>query len=313
MEAKWDHNIDTKQTPDLDNMDLASYQQTIAMMNTNLYDLQADIQRLTLQQTQIQAQQYANIMQQQYGSQHNLGGGGGYRPIQQQNFGSTPHMPSQTAYNLSRPPSRDPHQNMQYINDQGQYVSQVFGRESSPGHYSNGGRNSDHYVGSQYMEPSPPLMYQQPSPHQPHQQQQEMNYNNGRESQQSNQFYLHESPTPPPRRTWAQSAAQNQQIPLDINAWAQNTPTAKIDTRTWKSSHQSGNSSGSGSSGSGGFVLHQNGGNDYDNQEQSYQNVFPVHSSPQHSRVHKQISQIMNNSNEINKNRVCLSSIKNIY
>lgn len=302
LEAKWEHHSDTKQTPDFDNMDLASYQQTIAMMNTNLYDLQADIQRLTLQQTQIQAQQYANMMQQQYGSQHNIGPGG-YRPIQQ-NFGSTPHMPSQNAFTMSRPPSRDPHQNIQYINEQGQYV---FARENSPGHYSNGGRNTDHY-GSQYMEPSPPLMYQQPPPqHQQQQQQQpqEMTFNNGRESQQSNQFYLHESPTPPPRRTWAQSAAANQQIHLDVNAWMQNTPS-KIDTRTWKSPHQSGNSSGSGSSTTGGFVLHQNGGNDYDNQEQTYQNLFPVHSSsPQHSRVHKQISQIMNNSNDIKNNRVC--------
>ncbi|EAT37503.1 AAEL010510-PA [Aedes aegypti] len=54
---KWNAQIiEPKKTPDLENMDLEQYQQSISKMNSNLHDIQADIQRLTQQQTQIQAQ-----------------------------------------------------------------------------------------------------------------------------------------------------------------------------------------------------------------------------------------------------------------
>ncbi|XP_055386908.1 patronin isoform X28 [Condylostylus longicornis] len=46
-----------KRTPDLETTDIDKYQQSIAMMNSNLQDLQQDIHRLVTQQSQLQAQQ----------------------------------------------------------------------------------------------------------------------------------------------------------------------------------------------------------------------------------------------------------------
>ncbi|XP_037918484.1 patronin isoform X8 [Hermetia illucens] len=301
---------ETKRTPEVEQADLEKYQQSIAFMNTNLQEIQQDIHRLATQQNQIQAQhlqaqqlfqaqQIANMLNQQYGSQQNLPSQ--YRP--QQSFGSTPHLPqsynSPNTYN-SRPPSRDPYQQqpplgsmqqpMQYINDHGQYISQqpaygtppqpqpqpqpMYQREVPPGQYM--GENGGYGYGNQYYD------------HNQYQSNQFINrpaeYDDyrGRDhnSPQPQQFYLHEnSPQPTQRRTWAQSAAaQNsvepQPIHLDLNAWQTQNPPQKIDSRTWKSSSH------------GSFMLHQNGGDDYGNsQEKSYQNLFPVHSSPQHSRA----------------------------
>lgn len=107
------------------NISLEQYQQSIALMNSDLHDIQEDIQKLAEQQNQIQvqtmqaqqllqAQQIANILNQQYSSQQNITGI--YHPIQQQQqqqFGSTPQ--------LSMKPQPQHHQ---YINEQGQYVNQ---------------------------------------------------------------------------------------------------------------------------------------------------------------------------------------------
>ncbi|XP_041784862.1 patronin isoform X15 [Anopheles merus] len=158
-EQKWNAQIiEPKKTPDLENMDLEQYQQSISKMNSNLHDIQADIQRLTQQQSQIQAQtlqaqqllhaqQIANLLNQQYGSQQSIPTNT-YRPMNTQMFGSSPHLPqhqqqsSPINYGM-RPPSRDPylHQQqqqqqqhtMQYINDQGQYVQP----QANYGHHPN--------------------------------------------------------------------------------------------------------------------------------------------------------------------------------
>lgn len=97
----------------------------------------------------------------------------------------------------------------------------------------------------------------------------------------SNQFYLHDQnagngspPVAPQRRTWAQSAAQKQG---SENSW----------------------SSPQNNSGKGGFMLHQNGG-DSDSFLNNSGNLFPVHtSSPQHNRVHRQISQMIDESTRV--------------
>lgn len=106
------------------------------MMNTNLHDIQADIQRLANQQSQIQAQtiqahqllqaqQIATLLsqqqqQQQFGSQHNVSSSN-YRPLNA-SFGSSPHLNQSSSFS-SRPPSRDPNQHvLNYVNDQGQYI-----------------------------------------------------------------------------------------------------------------------------------------------------------------------------------------------
>uniref|UniRef100_A0A182Q9W7 CKK domain-containing protein n=1 Tax=Anopheles farauti TaxID=69004 RepID=A0A182Q9W7_9DIPT len=148
-EQKWNAQIiEPKKTPDLENMDLEQYQQSISKMNSNLHDIQADIQRLTQQQNQIQAQtlqaqqllhaqQIANLLNQQYGSQQSIPATT-YRPMNTQMFGSSPHLPQQQSSPINygmRPPSRDPYMSqppqqqqqahtMQYINEQGQYVQQ---------------------------------------------------------------------------------------------------------------------------------------------------------------------------------------------
>ena len=112
------------------NITLEQYQQSIALMNNDLHDIHEDIQKLAEQQNQIhvqtmqaqqllQAQQIANILNQQYSSQQNITGM--YHPIQQQQqqFGSTPHLPMKP-------------QHHQYINEQGQYINQkMYSRENS--------------------------------------------------------------------------------------------------------------------------------------------------------------------------------------
>nr|CAH7736426.1 unnamed protein product [Callosobruchus chinensis] len=81
LERKWsDENqpfVETRRTPDLENMDLETYQQSIAQMNSSLHDLQSDMQRLASQQSQLQqqtliTQQQRQIqqLQQQYQSMH---------------------------------------------------------------------------------------------------------------------------------------------------------------------------------------------------------------------------------------------------
>jgi calmodulin-regulated spectrin-associated protein len=102
------------------NISLEQYHQSIALMNNDLHDIQEDIQKLAEQQNQIQvqtmqaqqllqAQQIANILNQQYSSQQNITGM--YHPIQQQ-YGSTPQLSMQKPLHH------------QYINEQGQYVNQ---------------------------------------------------------------------------------------------------------------------------------------------------------------------------------------------
>lgn len=291
------------------------------------------------------AQQIANMI---YGSQQHIPGQYGRPSVPQTTFGSSPHLAQQQQYqsvtmiNNMRPPSRDSHiAPIQYINEQGQYVSnlphsqnaqQVVSREHSPFMNENGG--------SQYLVQHSPYQNQYPDSNQyhtyrvdhshhtpPHRQ---LSGGGGgvggsgagpsvpreQNSPQTGQFFLHDTPPQPPaRRTWAQSTAnapaapihqpahqpatqQHQQLPLDINAWQQNSP--KIDTRTWKSLNQPSNNHNAAGSG---FMLHQNGGNDYGSrsEHQSYTNLFQPNDSPQHNnRVHHQISQIMGSNANVN-------------
>lgn len=138
----------------------------------------------------------------------------------------------------------------------------------------------------------------------------------------ANQFYLHENTLPQPaaRRTWAQSAAaaatpintdiQAQPIlPLDINAWSQNSP--KIDTHTWKASN---------AKTSPGFMLHQNNGGGMPHQSHDQFFSSPVSSSgsesratsmlhhaqqPQHQQHHHNNS---NGNNDYRDNRIPMKS-----
>ncbi|XP_064213219.1 patronin isoform X5 [Tribolium castaneum] len=240
VERKWlDETqpfIETRRTPDLENMDLEQYQQSIAQMNSSLGDIQSDIQRLTSQQNQIQAaQQQSLIVQQQKQIQQ----------LQQQQY-----------------------QSMQ----QQMYSPQIYQQQAPPIY-------------------APPLQSSASAPHIP-----QSLYQQSRIPEQP-QFFLHDQ-TPPPvpqRRTWAQ---QPTPPPQEFH---------QPELRTW-------NKMG------GGFVLHdkyqsdyryidspkyQNGSDDHSNSftlsQQHHQQAYGTsHStpsaSPQHRNIHRQISQLMDES-----------------
>ncbi|XP_050744114.1 patronin isoform X7 [Drosophila biarmipes] len=315
---KWETmSNESKRTPDMDPVDLDKYQQSIAIMNMNLQDIQQDIHRLATQQSQMQAQhlqaqqlmqaqQIANMLNQQqtYGSQQHLADHHyqQQRPMQQ-SFGSSPHLPQ--AYNApvsaysSRPPSRDPYQQqlqhqqpqpmampqpMQYVNEHGQYMS-----PPQPAHYMQ--QQPPQQPQSIYSDNG--AAYNNHSNHSPYggapQYRSSVVYDDY--GQPTNHFYLHESsPQPqahPQRRTWAHSAAaaayeqQQQQIqpPLvDVNAWQ--TQQHQKQKQTWMNRPPS--SAGAPSPGS--FVLHQNGGGGGGGGGGELQHLFQVQASPQHGQ-----------------------------
>lgn len=240
-------------------------------MNCDLHDIQDDIQKLAKQQNQIQvqamqaqqlfqAQQIANILNQQYSSQQNIAGL--YHPIQQQ-FGSTPHLPM-------KPP---PHH--QYVNDQGQYINQqIYSRENS--------RIEDQYA---TVVSTPPTQYlnQEKQRNIAKYVQETNNYRDQFDTQQA-QFFLHQDPQTPPqppaRRTWSQKA------PAEMSSWSQQAqqiqqqqlyqqqPSQQQQQQqtSWKSSSSSASQSEKG------FVLHQNG---KASQEAQAHRLFPVqHATP---------------------------------
>ncbi|XP_016976492.1 patronin isoform X36 [Drosophila rhopaloa] len=285
---KWETmSNESKRTPDMDPVDLDKYQQSIAIMNMNLQDIQQDIHRLATQQSQMQAQhlqaqqlmqaqQIANMLNQAYNA-----------PV--------------SAYS-SRPPSRDPYQQqlqhqqqqpmampqpMQYVNEHGQYMS-----PPQPAHYMQ--QQPQQQPQSIYSDNGAAYNHSNHSPYggAPPQYRNSVVYDDY--GQPTNHFYLHESsPQPQPhphpqRRTWAHSAAaaayeQQQQIqpPLvDVNAWQ--TQQHQKQKQTWMNRPPS--SAGAPSPGS--FVLHQNGGGGGGGGVGGgeLQHLFQVQASPQHAQ-----------------------------
>ncbi|XP_014275240.1 patronin isoform X3 [Halyomorpha halys] len=60
VEQKWltgDGFIEEQKTPDMENIDLETYQKSIAQMNSSLHEIQVDLQRLANQQNQLQSNQ----------------------------------------------------------------------------------------------------------------------------------------------------------------------------------------------------------------------------------------------------------------
>ncbi|XP_017465063.1 PREDICTED: patronin isoform X22 [Rhagoletis zephyria] len=322
---KWETlSNDSNRTPDLDPLDLDKYQQSLAIMNMNLQDIQQDIQKLTVQQNQIQAQQLqaqqlmhaqhmANMLNQQpYGSQQHLSDNFNQMPMQQHNFGSTPHLahssfnPHANLYN-SRPPSRDPYQQqmpsmpMQYINEHGQYVPQQQQQQMPPmmqqqQHYMQPQKvyadNMVPYNNHVYGGPPGPPQY---APHHNQTPPQYMNrasmyddYGRDPSSPQPNPMYPHEmspQPSQPQRRTWNQSVYEQQQqqqqqqqyqqpqAPLvDVNAWQQQKQRSCLPMEGNYTWKKSNQMQNNG--GREGFVLHQNDGGG------EFQHLF--RSSPQH-------------------------------
>ncbi|KQS62003.1 uncharacterized protein Dere_GG21046, isoform D [Drosophila erecta] len=280
---KWETmSNESKRTPDMDPVDLDKYQQSIAIMNMNLQDIQQDIHRLATQQSQMQAQhlqaqqlmqaqQIANMLNQAYNA-----------PV--------------SAYS-SRPPSRDPYQQqlhhqqqqpmpmpqpMQYVNEHGQYMS-----PPQPAHYM---PQQTQQPQSIYSDNGAAYNHSNHSPYGgAPQYRSSVVYDDY--GQPTNHFYLHESsPQPqahphPQRRTWAHSAAaaayeQQQQIQpslVDVNAWQ--TQQHQKQKQTWMNRPPS--SAGAPSPGS--FVLHQNGGGGGGGGGE-LQHLFQVQASPQHGQ-----------------------------
>ncbi|XP_015039476.2 patronin isoform X47 [Drosophila pseudoobscura] len=285
---KWETmSNESKRTPDMDPVDLDKYQQSIAIMNMNLQDIQQDIHRLATQQSQmqaqhlqaqqlLQAQQIANMLNQAYNA-----------PV--------------SAYS-SRPPSRDPYQQqhqqqqpmampqpMQFVNEHGQYMS-----PPQPSHYQPQSIYSDN--GAPYNNHSP--HYGAAAPPQYRSSVVFDDY-----GQPTNHFYLHESSPQaqpqvhPQRRTWAHSAAaaayeQQQQIQqpmVDVNAWQsqqqqqQHHQQQKKAQQPWMNRPPS----SAGGAAQGSFMLHQNGGGGAGGGGGGggeLQHLFQVQASPQHSQ-----------------------------
>ncbi|XP_046811039.1 patronin isoform X3 [Lucilia cuprina] len=321
-------------TSDIDPNELDKYQQSIAIMNMNLQDIQQDIQRLATQQNQIQAQQMqaqqllqaqqiANMLNQQqqnFGSQQHLADPYPTRPLQHQpNFGSSPHLPQ--SFNAggvvnpygSRPPSRDPYQQMQtmpvqYINDNAPYM---YAQQQQPPammpqsqyntmhpHYNDNNavpynRSNNHSFGGPQSQNSQPPMQS----HHPHQQyiprqsiydDYQIQSMHGREpnmSPQPNNYYGHEplvqqqpnqQQYPTQRRTWGQPSFDPMQM-VDVgggNTW-QRRPQKSMDSDGGGPNW--GSPQGENNIQHHRSSIHQNG-------DGQHHQMYPVHSSPLHSQ-----------------------------
>ncbi|XP_076178100.1 calmodulin-regulated spectrin-associated protein patronin isoform X6 [Ptiloglossa arizonensis] len=125
VEHKWlEHDgnapfIETRRTPDIENMDLDQYHQSISQMNSSLSEIQADIQRLANQQNQIQQQHLMTHHQQQM--QHQL---------QQLQSLSQQHMQSYgiAPINPLTPKLQDSQQSQFYLHDQPQLQRRMWGQ-----------------------------------------------------------------------------------------------------------------------------------------------------------------------------------------
>ncbi|XP_043484313.1 patronin isoform X2 [Leptopilina heterotoma] len=105
--------VETRRTPDIENMDLEQYHQSISQMNTSLSEIHSDIQRLASQQNQIQQQHLMTQHQQQMQQQ-----------LQQLQSFSQQHL---QGYSVPSPNSmtariQDPQQSQFYLHDQPQQL-----------------------------------------------------------------------------------------------------------------------------------------------------------------------------------------------
>ncbi|KAJ8672893.1 hypothetical protein QAD02_004154, partial [Eretmocerus hayati] len=114
--------VETRRTPDIENMDYEQYHQSITHMNSSLSEIQQDIQRLASQQNQIQ-QQHFMVQQQQQMQQQQL---------QLQQLQSLNHQHLQTyglpPQNPVTPRMHEPQQSQFYLHDQPQVPRRTWGQ-----------------------------------------------------------------------------------------------------------------------------------------------------------------------------------------
>ncbi|XP_073995220.1 calmodulin-regulated spectrin-associated protein patronin isoform X5 [Rhodnius prolixus] len=132
VEQKWlsgDGFTEERKTPDMDNMDIETYQQSIAQMNSSLHEIQADLQRLANQQNQLQNNQIGQplnqgnmgmpqVLQPQQQSQ---------QPPQMQSFASLHQQAGYTTQHInfnSQPPQQQQQQQQYPMQQQQHYQLQ---------------------------------------------------------------------------------------------------------------------------------------------------------------------------------------------
>ncbi|XP_061381422.1 patronin isoform X13 [Danaus plexippus] len=242
----------------VDNVALEQYQQSIAKMNSSLQDIQSDIARLASQQTQLQQQQQQQAQQQQ--QQHQ-------QQQQQQQQQQLQQQLQQQQQQLQ--------QQQQQLLQQQQQAKQLFQQHQPPpspfqqhiqqnipqlhSQFSSQ-HNVSRTINSFGSTPHIPRDFYQSNQMTNQMGTQLANMLNNQLGNQSpqtfqyqfrdidqefgrQQFYLHDSPPPPQRRTWAQHA-QMQQENTELRGWQlhqQNNQQSQYQqppepaTRTWKS------------------------------------------------------------------------------
>ncbi|XP_045535124.1 patronin [Papilio machaon] len=209
-----------------ENVALEQYQQSIAKMNSSLQDIQSDIARLASQQSQLQQQQQQQHQQQQQQQlqqqQQQL-----QQQQQQQLQQQQQHLQQQLQLHqqqakqlFQQPPPQSPYQqqfqqNIPQLHSQFSSAHNVSRANTTPGFGSTPHIARDLYT----FEPD-----DQP------------------------QFYLHDTPAHPPRRTWAQHAQHAQHAHHDnteLRGWQlhqqqqqqqqQQYPPHEVSQRTWRS------------------------------------------------------------------------------
>ncbi|CRL08076.1 CLUMA_CG020974, isoform B [Clunio marinus] len=222
------------------NLSLEQYHQSIAMMNSDLHDIQEDIQKLAEQQNQIQvqtmqaqqllqAQQIASILNNQYSSQQNIAGL--YHPVQQPDSNPQLSLKSQAP---------------QYVNEQIHDIQKLMPSQGSPRIIE------DQYTStpSKYLNQEQQLNIVKYV--------QDTNHCRDQYETQRNQFFLHgdssaSSPQTSSRRTWLQKGQQTMSKP-EMSSWSQQSAHKQAESLSWNlmPSQKS-------KSNLGGFILHENG------------------------------------------------------
>ncbi|XP_072937138.1 patronin isoform X3 [Epargyreus clarus] len=221
----------------VDTAALEQYQQSIAKMNSSLQDIQSDIARLASQQNQLvqqqqqqqhqqqqqQLQQQQQQLQQQIQQQQQqLQQQQQQQQLAQQQQQQQQLAQQQQAKQLFQQPSQPPQSPFQQAYQPN--IPQLHSQFSSQHNVSRGGLGSfgstPHLPRDYYYEGYQPPAYQY------------------REEEFGRQFFLHDSPAPPQRRTWAQHA----QDTAELRGWQlhqqqqQQFPAAHEPApRTWKS------------------------------------------------------------------------------
>ncbi|XP_075169149.1 calmodulin-regulated spectrin-associated protein patronin isoform X6 [Haematobia irritans] len=261
---------------------------------------------------------------QNFGSQQHLADPYPPRPLQQQqNFGSSPHLPQSFNAGInpygSRPPSRDPYQQMQtmpvqYMNDAtppyniySQQPSMVPQSQYNAmhSHYSDNNavpynnNNSNHNFGGgggggggqAYNNQGPPPQqshHPQQQPYIPRQSiyddypPQSMHGREPNMSPQPNNYYGHEPPPPP------QNVQQVYPPPTQRRTWGQPSfdPMQMVDVNAWQRRSQKSEDGGPswGSPQQDNHITMQHRSSIHQNGDSQHMQMYPVHSSPIHSQ-----------------------------